>query len=308
MTTEADPARDEAAFVAALTERGLLFHSGVSGVICRSARFEHVVESIDALLRREGEVDGAEELRFSPVIPRRELERSGYLASFPHLCGSVFGFVGEEPEAATLAQLAAAHEDWSATQALTDLCLAPAACYSVYPLLARRGALPAGGSLVDVSGWCFRREPSHDPARLQSFRMHEHVRVGEPEDVAVWHSAWLDRASAILDGLGLDVTVAPANDPFFGRAGRMLASGQREQGLKLEILCPITSDQPGAIVSVNAHRDHFGVDFDLRTSDGAPAHTACMGFGLERVALALFRQHGFDLASWPSEVATRLFV
>ena len=28
------------------------------------------------------------------------------------------------------------------------------------------------------------------------------------------------------------------------------------------------------------------------------AHTACVGFGLERIALALYRRHGFDRAAW----------
>lgn len=308
MGTGVDSARTEAAFAAALRESGLLIDTGVPGVMGRSDRFESVVTAIDALLSRAAADDEAEPLRFAPVMPRRELERSGYLSSFPHLCGTVFGFAGDELDAVALGELAAANGDWSATQSMTDLCLAPAACYPVYPTLAARGPLPSGGVLVDVAGWCFRHEPSDDLARLQSFRMHEHVRVGEPDDVAAWHASWLDRAPAILGRLGLDVEVAPANDPFFGRAGRILASGQREQGLKLEVVCPITSDRPGAVVSVNAHRDHFGVDFGIRTAGGEPAHTACMGFGLERVTLALLRRHGVDPASWPQEVSDALWV
>ena len=36
------------------------------------------------------------------------------------------------------------------------------------------------------------------------------------------------------------------------------------------------------------------------------AHTACVGFGLERIALALYRQHGFDRDTWPSSVREAL--
>jgi hypothetical protein len=32
-----------------------------------------------------------------------------------------------------------------------------------------------------------------------------------------------------------------ANDPFFGRGGRVMASSQRELGLKFELLVPIES-------------------------------------------------------------------
>ena len=35
---------------------------------------------------------------------------------------------------------------------------------------------------------------------------------------------------------------------------------------------------------------------------GGDAHTACLGFGLERCTVALLRKHGLDPASWPGDV------
>ena len=40
---------------------------------------------------------------------------------------------------------------------------------------------------------------------------------------------------------------------------------------------------------------------------GTTAHTACLGFGLERVTPALVKTHGFELADWPAEVRARLW-
>jgi hypothetical protein len=37
------------------------------------------------------------------------------------------------------------------------------------------------------------------------------------------------------------------------------------------------------------------------------AHTACVGFGEERIVLALLRTHGFDPERWPVEVRKRLW-
>jgi hypothetical protein len=37
-------------------------------------------------------------------------------------------------------------------------------------------------------------------------------------------------------------------------------------------------------------------------ADGTPAATACIGFGLERVTLALLDRHGLDPAQWPAGV------
>ena len=86
-------------------------------------------------------------------------------------------------------------------------------------------------------------------------------------------------------------------------SGRVLKATQREQDLKYEFVIPICSEEkPTAIGSCNYHLDHFGVAFGIRSHDGEVAHSACVGFGLERIALALFKRHGLDAAAWPREV------
>jgi hypothetical protein len=50
-----------------------------------------------------------------------------------------------------------------------------------------------------------------------------------------------------------------------------------------------------AVMSCNYHLEHFGEAFDIRTDDGAVAHTACVGFGLERMALALGSDAGSEI-------------
>ena len=58
--------------------------------------------------------------------------------------------------------------------------------------------------------------------------------------------------------------------------------------------------------SLNYHEDHFSSVFAVRTADGAMAHTACVGVGLERTALALYRRHGLDRDRWPAAVRQEL--
>ena len=59
------------------------------------------------------------------------------------------------------------------------------------------------------------------------------------------------------------------------------------------MLVPITSiESPTACVSFNYHRDLFGRSWGIRTSIGEAAHTACVGFGVERITLALLKHHG----------------
>ena len=73
------------------------------------------------------------------------------------------------------------------------------------------------------------------------------------------------------------------------------------------MLVPVISEEnPTALCSFNYHQDKFGDAFAIRTPDGATAHTACLGFGLERATMALFQAHGFDPKRWPDAVRQRL--
>jgi len=289
------------AFGEELIDAGLLMRTGVPGVFGRSAAFEDTVERVDRLVGSIAARDGAEVLRFPPLLNRAHFERSGYLESFPHLAGAIHSFAGGERAHRDLLDAVARGGDWSAACPSTDVVLTPAACYPVYPALT--GTLPKAGRLVDVMSYCFRHEPSDDLARMQMFRMHEHVRAGDPDKVAAWRDLWLTRAQEFAATLQLDARCEVASDQFFGRTGQLLADNQRQSRLKLEILAPIArEDALTAIISLNDHRDHFGQLFGITTADGAAAHTSCIGFGLERIALALYREHGLDRSEWPSQV------
>jgi seryl-tRNA synthetase len=224
------------------------------------------------------------------------------------LAGTIFDFDGTEAEALEQQDRASRHEDWSEFQTMSDLVLVPAACYPVYPAIASRGPLAPGGVIVDAGGsYVFRSEPSGDPARLQMFHQREIVRIGEPEAVADWREMWRDRAVELLRGLGLEADFDVATDPFFGRSGRMMAASQREQALKFEIEVPIGGPDRTAVASFNYHQTHFGEAYGIQLADGGVAHTACLGFGLERITMALFRAHGLDPEAWPSEVREELW-
>ena len=293
-------------FLAELIDARLLLPSGVPGVYGRGTKFGELVAAIEELITRRSVDDGVivERVAFPPVMPRRELEEIGYLASFPHLAGTIFSFAGDEADAAWRVE----HKDWGAFQAQTDLVMVPAACYPSYPVIAARGPLGPDGVSLDLGGsYVFRNEPSGDPARMQTFHQRELVRFGAPERVSEWRDRWCERGLEILSGLGLDARSDVASDPFFGRTGKILARSQRSQALKFEILVPIAGDEPTAVASFNCHREHFASLYGLTCADGGPAHTACVGFGLERIALALFKRHGCDSAVWSSEVRAQLW-
>ncbi len=303
-----EASEDQAAFLAELIDHGLLIASGVPGVYGHGSAFEDVRSRLDQRLSDEARARGAEPLRFPPVLPRRQLESSGYLSSFPHLAGSLYAFDGDERQARDQAERAAAHEDWGEHQEMTELTMMPAACYPVYPAIAARGPLAPGGVFVDAGGaWVFRHEPSNDPARRQIFHQHELVRIGEPERVLEWRDEWAQRGLDLLQAMGLAAELDVANDPFFGRRGRMLSANQRGERLKLELLVHIAGPEPTALASFNHHREHFGSTYGIELAERGVAHTACLGFGHERIVLALLRTHGLDPGAWPQHVRAELW-
>jgi seryl-tRNA synthetase len=138
--------------------------------------------------------------------------------------------------------------------------------------------------------------------------MHELVYVGDAARASEHRDRWLQLGVEILGSLGLEVETVVANDPFFGRVGRILADNQRAETLKYEIVTQIDSvDRPTAIGSSNCHLDHFGQPFGIVTADGEVAHSCCFGFGLDRIALALLRTHGMHPGDWPVAARDRLW-
>jgi seryl-tRNA synthetase len=282
----------------------LLFRDmGCPGVYCRTALYEDVVERLAGLISRQCGPD-TEVMRFPPVMNRAQLEKSGYLKSFPNLLGCVCGLHGTEGEIDAAVSRFDAGGDWTTSLSPADLVLAPAACYPVYPIAASRGPVPAGGWSFDVAADCFRREPSRQLDRLQSFRMRELVCIGTSEHVLAFRERWMERAQEMARDLGLSFRVEYASDPFFGRAGQMMAVSQKQQSLKFELLVQLRSDDdpPTACMSFNYHRDHFGTAWAIVDAAGKPAHTACVAFGMDRLALALFQTHGRNVVKWPTAV------
>ena len=241
---------------------------GVDGVYARTGLFEQVVNGLTALITEYRE-PGTEVLRFPPVMSRRQVEKSGYLKSFPHFLGCVSAWPATSRDIRAAVDRHEAGERWTTS------------------LVAGRSRACAGRLL---SGLSARGEPrtcarqtaccSTSPAtasaanrramldRLQSFRMREYVCIGTPEEIDEFRRRWMRRARALRPQLGLSWRMDYASDPFFGRGGKLKAVSQVEQALKFELLVPVHStEQPTACMSFNYHRDHFGTTWNIHTMD-----------------------------------------
>jgi seryl-tRNA synthetase len=167
--------------------------------------------------------------------------------------------------------------------------------------------LPNGGLIFDVAADCFRHEPSRSLDRLQSFRMREFVRIGAPAEIMAFREEWMARAQGLAAALALPCKLDIASDPFFGKVGQMMAVSQRQNALKFELLIPYYAGaRPTACMSFNCHLEHFGEVWGIQTLAGEVAHTGCVAFGMDRLAVALFANHGTDVAHWPQSAREAL--
>lgn len=292
-----------------LVAAGLLVPMGIDGLYGFGEVFEKIIDGIDTAIQRKAAAfhgTKARVLRFPPIYAREYFDLTDYIASFPNLTGAVTTFTGDNRDHQALIADIEANLPWDGHLSPAGTMLVSAACHPSYSTLPK--VLPDAGQLMDVYGYCYRHEPSLDPARMQSFRMHEFVLVGTPEQVMSHREAWVTNGMDVLGSLGLAATPMPANDPFFGRAGRLLGASQRDQNLKTELVVRLYGDLDDgtAVVSANCHNEHFGATFGLSTSDGEVAHSACVGFGMERIALAMLRSHGFETDAWPSSTRSAL--
>ncbi|MFI7230571.1 hypothetical protein ACIBO5_45805 [Nonomuraea angiospora] len=278
---------------------GLTLETGVPGLVAYGSTFESLIDGLRHSIGRLAADDAPTRFGVPPVISRALLERLGYVETFPQLLGVVHTYEGDDRQWRELVPALRRGESWTHRHEVSDVVLLPAACYHLYPHLAETEfAEPA---VFDLTGHCYRHERTAEVGRMRSFRMRELVRIDAPASVLDWRDGWIERAAGWLGSLGLPVTIEPASDPFFGSAGRLMSTMQRSEQLKWEVAVEVADGLDQAVVSCNCHKNHFSAEFGFRLG-GGEAHTSCVAFGLERIALAILHRHGPDPRSWPAEL------
>ena len=241
----------------------------------RSGPERAAFESLDSRIRAWALEQGSEEQSFPVLIAAEALRRAEYPNAFPHLL--MAPAVAADP-----AQPMARGNVF-----LTESFLSPAVCYHAYAQLAF-STLPRGRTLT-ARGHCFRNEEvaALFPGRRQiEFEIRELILVGHPDWIEERLATLKPGVEALAEVFGLEAEWQPANDPFFLPGAQGKAHMQRLLGTKIELCL-----RDGlAIASINRHRAFFGERFEIFTGDGAPAHSACVAFGLDRWATHATRQ------------------
>ena len=289
-----------------LIELGELFEYG-SGRYGLGPLPLRLIEFFDNRLRRMAEKFSAPPFQFPSLIGADALDACKYIRSFPHSL-TLASHLREDLE--SIREFAeSARWDGSGLQcpreslSPAECLLAPSVCFHWYAWL-RESRLPEPRSITAV-GKCFRYESGNLKTleRLWDFTMREIIFVGPRQFVLDQRQKAIDETVALLDEWGLAYEIASATDPFFIEDYSSQTMFQSAFDLKYEVqaLLPYKQDTL-AVGSFNYHQDFFGRSFNISGESEEALHTSCVGFGLERLALAFFAQHGLETGCWPDEV------
>lgn len=257
-----------------------------------------LAERIDRWFANWARDQGAGAWRFPSLLKSSDLERSGYLRDFPHQANLVCHLPGQAGEIREAAARAAAGETVDTPHGLA---LAPTVCYRLLIALADT-TLEEPLLLATANCPCYRYEGpgATQLDRLREFSMREIVGVGAPDQVLAFRDLLLEGTRSFVDAARLHGWIESASDPFFQDVWRQGRTFQLGFDLKTEARVAVAGrDESLAIASVNYHRDHFGLAFNITASSGEPVHSCCVGFGIERWVLAVMSHHGIDPAGWP---------
>jgi seryl-tRNA synthetase len=264
------------------------------------------MDYFDRRVRRMAEKFQAEPRLFPSLIGADVLDRCRYLKNFP----ASLNLVSHIREDHDVLQEFSHAARWNGEQLVcnsdglsaVECLLSPSVCFHWYMCL-RDSAFTKPGAITAL-GKCFRYESSNLTGleRMWDFTMREIIFVGPAEYVLSNRITLVELCAQFLDELGMAYEISTATDPFFVDSYAVQAAYQQGFELKFELLAPLPyNGRKLAVGSINYHQDFFGRSFAIETGKG-PAHTGCLGFGYERLALAFLAQHGVDEKNWPDAV------
>jgi len=246
------------------------FYISDDGLLSLGAAETTLIHALDSKFREMALAAGAEERQFPTVIAEEILDRSEYFQSFPQFASAV-----------------------DSPSKKGKYFLSPAVCYHCYQLL--KNSVLAGGTLLSCQGRCFRAE-SADDSHLWEFTMREIVFLGDEGFVRTQCDAWKQKIALWAAQLGLTANLAPAKDPFFVAETRGKKLLQQIKELKFELTAPGLLGRDVPVASFNLHERFFTSRFEVTLTNGEPAYSGCVAFGIERWCMALMAQHGVNEA------------
>jgi seryl-tRNA synthetase len=296
--------RNDAPVFDTLVKTGSLYECG-EGIFGYGGVFLKILHYFLDKTREMGLIQfGAREYEFPVLFPVDSFNQGGYFETFPH---HIMFQTTLKNDIDVLNQFS--KTGWGDGSTILKNINTPAnvlknaACGPIYPMLAKEDI---GPEIQVYFTWsrCFRNEAANifELARLNEFSMSEVVFIGKDDQI----KEGMERAKELwhywIDLFNLNCLIESANDSFFAGNYKKLKFFQKIGDSKIEfkLLLPHCGKYI-ACASANYHRTHFSKKYDIHSGDGY-CHTACIAFGLERLAYAFLCQHGCEPERWEQRI------
>jgi hypothetical protein len=245
--------------------------------------FHEIMQLFDSIIMSWAAEDGAEEVYYPDFYVADDLKKCNYIEQFHPHC-----FFASISSSDTFQE-----EALSCSGFINN----PAVCMHSYIQHQDSSVDENNPLVITAKGKCKRNEHAgfQSLERLLDFTMREIIFVGGERFVLSKRNEYMEKGKQLIEALQLEGNITVSNDPFFRKEDETKAAFQRKFKLKYELNLKNTDNgHEVAVASFNYHNINFSKAYNISLTDSRLAHTACMAFGLERLAFTYITQVGFE--------------
>jgi len=264
-----------------------------------------LITGLDRVFRENALSLASEEHWFPGLLSYKSAKRCGYLNSYPQNANLVCHLNEDLNDLRAFQENLKAGKNLDDHFAEPDLICSPTICHHYWQGLADKTHDINGLKVGTAVGSCHRFESRATTGleRLREFKMREIFAIGVPARIAHFRDRLVAEQKVFLDEFELESCIETATDPFFVDTYATKRVYQVGLNLKFEVKAKLPYKSEWlAISSVNYHENFFANAFDIKSSNEEKLHSCCVGFGLDRWALAIFAQHGLKPEKWPGQL------
>lgn len=252
------------------------------GRVILSDDFYKIMQLFDSIVMSWAVDDGAKEVFYPDFYIADDLKKCNYIDQFhPHCFFTSISLTD------TL------HEE---SLNYSGFINNPAVCMHSYIQYQDSSVDENNPIVITAKGKCKRNEHAgfQSLERLLDFTMREIIFIGSEKYVLSKRNEYMEKGKQLISRLQLEGNITVSNDPFFKKEDDTKAAFQKKFKLKYELNLKNTDNgHEVAVASFNYHNINFSKAYNISLTDSRLAHTACMAFGLERLAFTYITQVGF---------------
>lgn len=185
--------------------------------------------------------------------------------------------------------------------------LSPSACFHLFGAI--RGKVFDSEKIFTHKQNVFRNEGRLNwgkLTRLNDYTVREIVFIGDNKYVYDIREKLMKKTAELMNKLEMTYQIVNASDPFIIPTMNIYKKIQKKNHLKYELRVNTSENDTVSCASFNVHKNAFSKNFGFKVENILFTESGCIGFGLERIAIAFLNQFGCDIYNWPDMIKNEI--